>query len=219
VELAKQVWSQVDGSAHLVIPLGSTEQHGPHLPMDTDSRIAEAVAQAAASQTGATVAPVLAYGASGEHAGFPGTLSIGTEVLQTVLVELVRSAALTFDKIMFVNGHGGNHSGLTAAADQMTSEGHNVSLWFPKLAGGDAHAGRTETSLMLAIAPETVQIAQAEAGNTAPVRDLLAKMQASGVASVSPNGVLGDPAGATALEGRQMLEFLVADLIEHLRTA
>lgn len=216
MELGSQVWTQVEGGTRLLIPLGSTEQHGPHLPMDTDARIAVAIANGAAAATGCVVAPVLAYGASGEHAGFAGTLSIGTQVLQTVLVELVRSAALTFDWITFVNGHGGNHQGVSAAVKQLVDEGHDVTSWSPSIPGGDAHAGRTETSLMLAIAPETVRIDAAEPGNTAPLRDLIDDLRQGGVIAASPNGVLGDPTGASAVEGDEILYSLVANLVDQL---
>ncbi len=212
MELAKQTWGEVDSSATLLVPLGSTEQHGPHLPLDTDARIAQAVACGAAAETNAVVAPVLPYGSSGEHAGFAGTLSIGTEVLHAVIVELVRSAALTFERVVLVNGHGGNHQGVTAAVAQLVSEGHGVMSWSPSIPGGDAHAGRTETSLMLAIAPESVRLDLAEAGNTALLRDIISDLRASGVAAVSKNGVLGDPTGANPTEGAQLL----ATLVEHL---
>lgn len=200
----------------LLLPLGSTEQHGPHLPMDTDTRIAEAVASGAADATGATMAPVLPYGASGEHQGFAGTLSIGTEALHLVLVELVRSASHTFDQIVFVNGHGGNADGVTQAVTQLVAEGHSVSSWSPSLASGDAHAGRTETSLMLAIAPDSVKMGAAEAGSTAPLRDIIGDLRSGGVAAVSPNGVLGDPGGANPVEGQQLLAMFVNQLISNL---
>ena len=206
----------MDASKHLLIPLGSTEQHGPHLPLDTDTRIAVAVAHAASAETGATVAPPLPFGSSGEHAGFAGTLSIGTEALHVVIVELVRSAALTFDSFTLVNGHGGNHQGATTAVAQLAAEGHDVTAWWPRIPGGDAHAGRTETSLMLAIAPELVHTALAEPGNTSALGDIIDDLRSGGVIAASPNGVLGDPTGASALEGEQLLIDLVADLVAHI---
>jgi len=214
VKLGSAVSSEVQGGAHrhLLLPLGSTEQHGPHLPLDTDARIADAIAVAAGERLVAAVAPVVPYGASGEHASFAGTLSIGTEVLRAVIVELVRSAALTFSSMTLVNGHGGNHPALIDAVDQMRAEGHAVSGWWPTLSG-DAHAGRTETSLMLAIAPDEVRLDRAEPGNVSPVAELMADMREGGVAAVAPNGVLGDPTGASAAEGRVMLAALVDDLV------
>jgi len=217
VRLSQQATTSVDGSAHLLIPLGSTEQHGPHLSLDTDTRIAVAVADGAAAAAGAVVAPALPYGASGEHAGFAGTLSIGTDALCSVVVELVRSAALTFTRFTFVNGHGGNLEAVRAATEQLAAEGHEVSLWFPKIPGGDAHAGRTETSLMLAIAPDLVDLAVAEPGNTTPIADLIADLRQGGVAAASPNGVLGDPAGANSGEGHELLASLVADLVASMQ--
>lgn len=219
--LADRTWPEIDADqgrhGTLLMPLGSTEQHGPHLPFDTDSRIARAVALGAATgRPDLLVASTLPFGASGEHADFPGTLSIGTEVLQLVLVELVRSTGDAWDRTVFVNGHGGNHTGVTAAVGQLRHEGHRVSAWSPRIPEGDAHAGRTETSLMLAIKPDAVRLDAAEAGNTEPLATLLPTMTAQGVRAVAPNGVLGDPAGANAEEGHELLAELIADLREHL---
>lgn len=215
--LGARTWRDIDRTATLLVPLGSTEQHGPHLPLDTDTRIAVAIAEAAADQLftarhRAHVAPALAYGASGEHQGFAGTLSIGTEALHLVLVELVRSATETFGRVVLVNGHGGNHHGVDRATKQLRGEGRDVTAWSPRIPGGDAHAGRTETSLMLAIAPEVVALDQAEAGNPAPLAELMADLRHGGVAAVSANGVLGDPAGASAARGHELLTRLAADL-------
>ena len=91
--LADAGWPELPEAPLLVVPLGSVEQHGPHLPLTTDTAIADAVARAAVpSLGGALLAPALAYGASGEHEGFPGTISIGTAALTGLLVEYGRSA-------------------------------------------------------------------------------------------------------------------------------
>jgi mycofactocin precursor peptide peptidase len=151
VTLGERVWPEIDGRPTLLVPVGSVEQHGPHLPLDTDTRIAAAVAVRAA--TGALfVAPPVAYGASGEHEGFSGTVSIGHEALRLLLVELGRSAARWAGRLVFVNGHGGNGSSLVEAVRLLRYEGRDAA-WFACAAGGDAHAGRTETSLMLALDP------------------------------------------------------------------
>jgi mycofactocin precursor peptide peptidase len=202
VTLGERVWPEIDGRPTLLVPVGSVEQHGPHLPLDTDTRIAAAVAARAA--TGALlVAPPVAYGASGEHEGFAGTVSIGHEALRLLLVELGRSASRWAARLVFVNGHGGNVSSVVEAVRLLRYEGRDAA-WFACAAGGDAHAGRTETSLMLALDPALVR-PERTAGNTAPLADLLPAMRAGGVAAVSPNGVLGDPAGASADEGERLL--------------
>src|ERR1700684_1130603 len=110
-ELAQAHWPEVERGPRrlLVVPVGSLEQHGPHLPLDTDTRIAVAVAAGAATgREGVAGAPPVTVGSSGEHAGFPGTLSIGTSALTEVLVELGRDAARDWEALLLVNGHGGN---------------------------------------------------------------------------------------------------------------
>ena len=218
--LDRATWPEVqaaagEGPTTLLVPLGATEQHGPHLPLGTDTAIATALAGNVATQlTGVTVAPPLPYGSSGEHRGFAGTLSIGAEATELALVELGRSATETFDRLLFVNAHGGNAAPLAAAVALLRSEGRDARAWSPRF-GGDAHAGRTETSLMLAL-PGTVRRELAAAGNATPLGELIDRLRAEGVRSVAPNGVLGDPAGATAAEGRALLAAAVDDLVAFL---
>jgi len=218
-ELGARTWPDLDGPAAnratLLVPVGSTEQHGPHLPLDTDTRIASAVAAGAAARLGANVlvAPPVGFGSAGEHEAFPGTVSIGREALRFLLVELGRSAGRWARRLVFVNGHGGNVDVLREAVELHRAEGRDV-RWFgcapPAGFPRDAHAGRAETSIMLALAPELVRLERAEAGNTEPLRTLLAALRTSGVGAVSANGVLGDPAGASAEEGAAMLAAMVS---------
>ncbi len=212
--LGQRTWPEIDDRPTVLVPVGSTEQHGPHLPLDTDARVAAAVAARAAAGTNLLVAPPVAYGASGEHEGFPGTVSIGHEALRLLLVELGRSAARWAGRVLFVNGHGGNVPTLVDAVRLLRYEGRDAA-WLACAPGGDAHAGRTETSLMLALDPACVRPEWA-AGNTAPLGDLLPAMRAGGVAAVSANGVLGDPAGASPDEGERLLAAMAADLIAAL---
>ena len=199
----------------IAIPVGSCEQHGPHLPLDTDTRIAVALAHglAASFEPGdVLIGPTLQATSSGEHAGFPGTLSIGTDVVERMIVELVRSADWSAG-VVLVNGHAGNARPIQRAANTLLGEGRRVLAWWPHVRNGDAHAGETETSMMLAIAPAVVRMSRAEAGRPEPIVDLIDELRAGGVRAVSPNGVLGDPRGATAVHGKAMLTRLIIDLV------
>jgi len=219
--------------------VGSLEQHGAHLPLDTDTRIAAAVADracamlVAAGGSGVGLAPAIAIGASGEHADFPGTLSIGHVALSAMLVELGRHASLHWPVMLLVNGHGGNAGAIGDAVGKLRAEGRDCHVWHagvrpsmlaaPQPGDGppaasapdvvpDAHAGRVETSIMLALAPEDVRLDVAVAGETRPLPEIMAGLRAHGVRRVSQNGVLGDPAGASAAEGAALLDLLAADL-------
>jgi mycofactocin system creatininase family protein len=214
-ELAGARWPDVEHATRrlLVVPVGSLEQHGPHLPLDTDTRIAVAVARrACAGRAGVALAPAFCVGASGEHAGFPGTLSIGTEALTTCLVELGRHASLHWPSLLLVNGHGGNAVAIEAAVGRLRYEGRAAHAWHAGLPEGDAHAGRFETSVMLALAPGDVRPGAAERGDVRPIGQIMPMLREHGVRAVSGNGVLGDPAGASAAEGERFLARLTAAL-------
>jgi mycofactocin precursor peptide peptidase len=217
--LARMCWPDVERCPRrlLVVPVGSLEQHGPHLPMDTDTRIAAEVAgRACAGRPGVALAPALPVGASGEHAGFPGTLSIGTEALATCLIELGRHVSLHWPGMLLVNGHGGNAEAIEAATGRLRYEGRACWVWHASLPGCDAHAGRFETSIMLALAPGTVRMRAAAPGDSRPLGVLLPLLRERGVRAVSENGVLGDPSGASAGEGERLLARLTASLNETL---
>jgi mycofactocin precursor peptide peptidase len=223
VVLADATWLDAPAGSLVLVPVGSTEQHGPHLPLDTDSVIADAVAHRCAetltrqpADDPVAVAPVVTYGASGEHQTFRGTCSIGTDVLRMVTVELVRSIRTWAQRVVLVNGHGGNVQALRAAVSQLRAEGHAVAWTSCATRGtggqGDAHAGFSETSLMLHLRPQAVRLEHAESGNTTPIERLLPRLVVDGVAAVSGNGVLGDPTGASAAEGARLFEEMAADV-------
>jgi mycofactocin precursor peptide peptidase len=133
----------------------------------------------------------------------------------TVLVELARSADWA-DRVVLVNGHGGNIDAMRRAAEVFEHELRSVTVWWPDVAAvvpaasaGDLHAGHVETSLLLALRPDLVRVNAAEPG---PDGVTVAELVRHGVQAVSPNGVLGDPTSATADAGRRLFTALVDQL-------
>ncbi|MFC3773956.1 mycofactocin biosynthesis peptidyl-dipeptidase MftE [Mycolicibacterium holsaticum] len=202
-------------SSALIVPVGSTEQHGPHLPLDTDTRIATAVANAVGQaladrdESNWMVAPAIGYGASGEHEGFSGTISIGTSALRLLLLEFGRSASRWASRVVFVNGHGGNVEALAAATALLRDEGRDAAWCSCSVVNADAHAGHTETSVLLHISPKDVWLDERVPGNRAPLVELMPELRRGGVAAVSKIGVLGDPTTATAQEGAHLFAGMV----------
>ncbi|HEY6762269.1 MAG TPA: mycofactocin biosynthesis peptidyl-dipeptidase MftE [Baekduia sp.] len=206
--------------ALLVVPVGATEQHGPHLPLSTDTDLAVALAERLACVNARVViAPAVAYGSSGEHQAFAGTLSIGSDATELLLVELGRSATETWERVLYVSTHGGNAVPVARAVDRLRAEGRDVRRWSPRWSG-DAHAGLSETSLMLTLDAERVardRIADA-VGAREPIGELMAALRRDGVAAVSPNGVLGDATGASAEHGAALMNAAVDDLVDSVRS-
>lgn len=203
----------------LLVPVGAFEQHGPHLPLDTDTQIAVALCDAtfeACEKRGTplVVGPPLTVTASDEHRGFTGTLSIGTEATAEIFSALAESASWSRG-VVFVNGHGGNADAITLAHDRLARRNITHTFWsVTGYATNDSHAGRGETSLMLHVAPHLVRSDKFVTGNTNELSTLLATMRTSGVQAVSPNGVLGDPHGANAEEGKELFARNVASLVD-----
>lgn len=203
--------------AVLVVPVGATEQHGPHLPLATDTDIADAICAQIKCAAGAdvVVAPAVAYGSSGEHAGFAGTISIGQEALELMLVELGRSATETFDRLLYVSAHGGNAGPVHQAVATLRAEGRNVRVFAPSY-DGDLHAGHSETSIQLALQPDRVRVDAAVPGDTRGLDELMPMLRSGGVQAVSASGVLGDPTSASASHGHHLLDQLGGDLAEFI---
>ncbi len=225
--LAELTWPEAaqlvppEDGALLVIPLGACEQHGAHLPLGTDTMIASALSlRLAGRRHDVCVGPALPYGASGEHAGFTGTISMGLDALRSVIIELIRSAD-AFSGVVLLSAHGGNATAIADAISLLHREGRRVMGWAPSASAAaaasghpsDAHAGFVETSVLLAIDPDLVRADRAAIGDMRPLPEILPDLRAGGMAAVAPSGVLGDPSEASAEAGALILDAWVDDLV------
>lgn len=210
------------GSRIVVLPLGSWEQHGPHLPLHTDSLIIEAVVRESLNQLDALrhqflIAPTVAITASDEHEGFAGGLSCGTEALVASVVAIARSASWARG-VCIANGHGGNSDALALISSALEHEKIPHALWsLPAYKGGDMHAGHTETSLLMHLHPELVRRDVLETGALNIDSVAVEKMRTSGVRSVSTNGILGNPLTATAQHGIDVMGLYTQSLCNTLQ--
>lgn len=204
----------------LVLPLGAWEQHGPHLPLDTDTVIINRVVGEVAAapelhDADLLIAPTISITASDEHQGFPGTLSTGTQALKDSVVAICRSASWARG-VCIVNGHGGNADALAAITSALVYEHITHSVWsLPSYVGGDMHAGHTETSLMLHIAPDSVRNIPLESG-THVTHGIVDEMREHGVQGISINGIIGDASTATASHGAAVLALYTQSLQQHI---
>ena len=220
-ELA-ELRSRGDGEVGL-IPVGATEQHGPHLPTGTDTIIASALCDAVSERTGAPVLPPIPVACSyGHGTELPGTLSLSPELLAAVSRQYVEWAATSgLTRILFVNSHFGNAASLAIATDHLRLFRPDLQVgvlnWWSVddevaretvVEGDDVHAHRVETSLMLAIAPELVHLDRLESSDD-PDRtaDLVFRYTAP---ALSSNGVTGRPSEATVELGARLLALTVA---------
>jgi creatinine amidohydrolase len=193
-----------------LLPVGATEQHGPHLPTGTDTILATAVAEAVSARTDALVLPSIAIGCSyGHGTELAGTFSVTPESLADTVRQVVEWAAYSgVQRVILVNGHFGNQAALGIASDHIRFHRPDlrigiVSWWAATPAvvaevlndGDDIHANRAETSMMLAVAPEQVRMDLAS-GADDPDRTagLVFRYTAP---SLSTNGVTGSPSQAT----------------------
>lgn len=207
----------------LLLPLGAWEQHGPHLPLATDSIIVDAVISTALAQQPElsqhfVVAPTLPITASDEHEGFPGSLSMGTAALTNAVVAICRSASHWAAGVIIVNGHGGNFDALRDIASALTYEKIQHTVWtLPHYEGGDMHAGHTETSLLLHLLPHSVDTSAipTDSVNNVDVNVL----RSSGVRAVSESGVLGHPATATSQHGVEVLDLYSTSLLNTMQSS
>jgi creatinine amidohydrolase len=230
---APEVTERITPSSVIIQPIAAIEQHGPHLPLVTDLLIAERTVDAVVAERGDEldlwVLPSLAYGKSNEHAWSAGTVWLGPATLLAVLDDVGRSVAkLATSKLAFVNGHGGNSSLLQVALRELRlAYGLETFLLHPGLPpdqGGPStveelgmgiHAGLNETSLVLHLRPDLVDMSRAVA--SVPVHLVANRyVRFGGAASFGwtsddfgPTGVIGDPTGATADLGKAHFEAMV----------
>ena len=211
-----------------VIPVGSIEQHGPHLPVSTDCDIVSEVAKRISEKNGYLLLPTLSYGVSFEHAPF-FNLSIRKSTLRSMLVDLCLSLRANNIKTVFViNGHHGNLKAVKSldkkleVASKNRLEVFSMSYWHYTQREFD-HAGFVETSLMLAIS-KNVKMSQAKKGL---ITDGMTKQEIAKVGRLAnesfpkatKNGVWGDPRKATKKEGQAILAEIVKNLGKKCKTS
>jgi creatinine amidohydrolase len=202
-----------------LVPVGATEQHGPHLPTATDTIIATAMCEAASDRCGAPVLPAIPLGASYGHGTvLPGTISATPDLLAAIVRQYAEWAATSgLLRLLFVNAHFGNSASIGVATDHLRLFRPDLRVgvveWWtldPLVAaemvadGDDLHANRGETSVMLAVAPALVDVDEMKrADDPDRTADLVFRYTAP---SLSTNGVTGRPSAATAELGRTLVE-------------
>jgi creatinine amidohydrolase len=202
-----------------VLPIGSFEQHGPHLPLVTDTLIAAAVSVAVAETTPALLLPPITVSCSHEHAAFPGTISITMATMSAVITDIAESLRQQgVDQLLIVNGHGGNY-GLANLVQQSVIGPVRMALYparedwddarqaagITSSAHDDMHAGELETSILLATYPDAVRDGWQNADHTHDDRRHLTTL---GIAAYTTSGIIGQPSAATADKGRAALSQL-----------
>lgn len=217
-----------------LVPVGATEQHGPHLPTATDTIIATALCEHASARTGAPVLPAIPIACSYGHGTvLPGTVSLTPELLAAVARQYAEWVAYSgIRKLLFVNSHFGNAAALGTATDHLRLYRPDLQVgvvdWWsshPEVLrevtadGADIHANRAETSLMLAIAPHLVHLDRAALADDPDRTDGLVFRYTA--PALSTNGVTGDPSRAELALGERLLSLAVhalVDAIERGRT-
>lgn len=226
-----------DQGAVVVVPIGAIEQHGPHLPVNTDISNAWAVSTRL-SQTcddpRVVVAPPVPWGVSHYHMVFPGTLTLTVESLSELLLDLCRSIARTgFERIVLLNGHGGNAATIETVSTRASVEGLSVlpiTYWslvpetMRELCEADGghigHAGEIETSLQLLLQPDRVDTQALEQPLGRPMEEVAlvpGVYWPPRVLEEAPDGVYGLAHRGTAAKGERLLAAVVERLGELLR--
>jgi creatinine amidohydrolase len=211
-----------------LLPIGSFEQHGPHLPLTTDTLVAVALANGIAAAHPVRLLPPVTVSCSHEHAAWPGTVSISATTLAAVVRDVAASLHRTgVSVLVLVNGHGGNYVLGNVAQEASAGDGPRIVLypgeaeWVAARADAglgsaavtDMHAGELETSVLLHCAPHLVRPHWAAADHVADDR---AQLLSRGLRAYTESGVVGRPSLASAEKGRAVLASLVRRAAAHL---
>lgn len=196
--------------AFAVLPVGAHEQHGAHLPLATDTLVAQALGRQLAARLGGLVLPAIPYGTSYEHLGFPGTITLRWKTLAAVVADVIKACWQQGIGLVFVlSGHGGNFILNPCVRDLNAARpGDCRAVLVPEsvLLGdnpvGELHASRPETAMLLALAPDAVHLEHAV--DFVPTANR-AELTNVPLAQLSPTGVWGTPTAATRDEGERLL--------------
>lgn len=217
-----------------LIPVGSTEQHGPHLPLGTDFLTAQALARAAAEETGAVGTPAIPVGVSAHHRQFWGTLSVSPDAFRAYMRDLALSVASHgLRRVIFVNGHGGNSAALLEVCRDLRPQGVFAALWnwwldpeiqglFQKLfRSRGTHAGAGETSMIWAIEESLVRVEKLEEA-AAGASDVFGVVKYGAqlpfdTVDFSKSGATLDPREADREAGEQIFTAAKGRLVELIR--
>jgi len=234
--LADQTWPELSerlsDESVAVVPLGSTEQHGPHLPLSTDHLIAEALATAAAEETGCVRTPTITVGVSPHHRQFSGTMWVDPPEFRDYVESFTRNLAYHgIDRVVYVNAHGGNVSHLREVGRRLHADETAYAIeWMwdesiPDLVNelferNGPHAGPKETAMITHIAPELVRTDQLENARDGGLVDLGASdARVHGARTYydaidnSANGAFGDPTDVTAEKAEQLFDAAADQLV------
>ncbi len=226
IRLDEMTYDRARSFREIILPVGSTEQHGRHLPLGTDSIIADRVCRELARRKGTALCPVLPFGFSKEHAGFPGTIDLGAEAFMAVVRGIVTSLERTYERVYVVNFHGGNSSALETVTKDMSSPKVRL-IHFWRVAKdqmlrmtdqkdlGMEHAGEFETSIMLAAFPELVDH-EADRGppESISIEGDKTCQRAWRAEEITGDGSFGGGRWASAEKGNAFLESVISKLAE-----
>jgi len=231
MHLSKVAWPTAGASEASValLPVGSTEQHGPHAPLGTDVSTAEAVADAGVNACEQPVvrAPAIPVGVAAEHRHFAGTLWVQESTFRAYVRETIESlAAHGWDRVIVVNGHGGNVAPLREVCGTVTRESDAYAVpftWFEAVDAPDmGHGGPVETSLLLHVASELVDEDELDAAASGGADSWGIREGSVNLAydarEFTENGTVGDPREASAERGAALLEEATATLASLVST-